>query len=188
MVISHTWWLQARDVWAQALLRKLVNNSAACSRDQRLPQIEAVTEDLSALVRKIQFSNVADRPGVASFLRERVLLTLDRLASSPIADTLQNAAMTPSHHAHHVHSSGSEGVLESSFGPGSSVDFHSRSSTEWSDPDGSPTIAAEELRFQEFFPTDASFVNAKVKELFFAREQDAKSKVRNKCFAVHVDL
>lgn len=71
-----------------------------------------------------------------------------------------------------------EEVHESSFAE-SCVEYHDRCAS-WSDPSDSCTVAGEDIRLQEFFPTDATFVNAKVKELFFLREEDANTKVETR--------
>jgi hypothetical protein len=74
-----------------------------------------------------------------------------------------------------------EDVHDSSFSESYVEYSHADRCVSCSEPVDSCTVAGEEIRMQEFFPTDATFVNAKVKELFFQREEDANTKVGSLC-------
>lgn len=178
------------DSWAQALLKRFVTNrqGASPSTSAGTSQVDACTQDLGALLRRIQISSAADRPSVAQNLRSDVVNSLDRLASScdghVVCQAGQNdhahAIVNPATRSQSMRISVSQlscpdDVHESSFAE-SCVDYNERCMS-WPEPSGSCTVAGEELRMQEFFPTDATFVNAKVKELFFQREEDANNKV-----------
>ena len=173
--------------WAHSLLKRLVTNrlGSGGAISQVVSQVDACTADLSALFRRIQVSNAADRPHVAQNLRSDVVNSLDRLARSDghVVSGQQDhtsAINAPAARSHSMRISVSqlscpEDVHESSFAE-SCVEYTERC-TSWSDPSDSCTVAGEDIRMQEFFPTDATFVNAKVKELFFQREEDANTKV-----------
>lgn len=172
--------------WAHSLLKRLVTNrlGPGGAISQVVSQVDACTADLSALLRRIQVSSAVDRPHVAQNLRSDVVNSLDRLARSDghivSGQDHTSTIITPAARSHSMRISVSqlscpEDVHESSFAE-SCVEYNERCAS-WSDPSDSCTVAGEDIRMQEFFPTDATFVNAKVKELFFQREEDANTKV-----------
>jgi hypothetical protein len=183
--------------WAQSLLKRLVTTRlGSSSSGERVSQVDACTNDLSALLRRMQVTNAASRPGIAQSLRPDVVNSLDRLTSSTDANVVSSRhdpsnAMAPAMRSQSMRMSisqlsGPDDVHHDSSFAESCLEYHPlpEQCGSWGDPSDSCTVAGEEIRMQEFFPTDATFVNAKVKELFFQREIDGNNKVRALCDAM----
>eukprot|EP00892_Ulva_mutabilis_P001276 jgi/Ulvmu1/11149/UM071_0033.1 len=164
----------ADDVWASSVFQHLVSWEPAARQctGPRAQRIEKHTSALQELFLRMQFCAVEDRPALACSLRSQFLSTFNALCTAEAPEAVRDCTFL------------SDPTLMSELADrstltslGESLPMEAAVHGECSDIGPEDPALDHIVRPQTEFPTDASYINSKVKHLFFEMEGEAKRKV-----------
>lgn len=167
--------VQAGDMWGSSVFQHLVSfEPAAQACTSALGQrIEKHTSALQELLLQLQFCSIEDRPTLAYSLRSQFMSTFNALCAAEAPEPVRDSTFLSE--PTQISELADRSALTSL---GESLPMDAAAPGECSDMRPQDPSFDHCLRPHTEFPTDSSYINSKVKNLFFELEGGAKVKVR----------